>query len=191
MAQGAEDKSRFSGGESVVKRILQTFFGILILLAVVGWLFPIHPPRHNARSMWCQSNLKQISLALMQYTQDYDECLPLRHWKAPLLPYTKSESIFQCPETSATERTSDYFFNARFVGASIAPISSPNTLILLGDGQADARLDPTLFRFPVAWLQDQSSPAWRHLGRANYGFSDGHVKWLKVQRINRYFRVVN
>jgi hypothetical protein len=40
-------------------------------------LFPVFARAcENARRASCQSNLKQIGLRLMQYTQDYDERMP-------------------------------------------------------------------------------------------------------------------
>ena len=47
------------------------------------------------------SNLKQIGLALIQYTQDYDEVLPPMKsaavTKAAIYPYVKSDAVFQEP----------------------------------------------------------------------------------------------
>lgn len=80
--------------------------------------------------------------------------------------------------------TTDYFWNARLLGAEQSKIKDPKTLILIGDGQPGAPLDTALATFPPAWRQDESSPAFRHLGMANYGFADGHVKALKVSRVS-------
>ena len=146
--------------------------------------------RHNARRASCQSNLKQIGLALQQYAWDYDDQLPLRSWGRPVAAYTKSLPLFQCPETNATNGTSDYFFNARFVRAQLGLIKSPATLILFGDGQDDAPLDVTLTQLPTDWRTDESSPAYRHLDTANYLFADGHVKHLKANRVTKDFRMV-
>ncbi len=176
-------------------RRLRFYLVLFGALGVIGWI--IVPPgawrggaRHNARRASCQSSLKQIGLALRMYAADYDECFPARQWGKSLLVYAKNDALFQCPETSTTPGTSDYFFNARFLGAATPRISTPNTLVIMGDGPDDAPLDSTLPRLPAAWCADESSPAWRHLGKANYAFADGHVKWLKADRINRDFREV-
>jgi type II secretory pathway pseudopilin PulG len=55
---------------------------LLIVIAIIGILaailFPVFArARENARRSSCQSNLKQIALGIMQYTQDYDEKFPL------------------------------------------------------------------------------------------------------------------
>ncbi|RYX82986.1 DUF1559 domain-containing protein [bacterium] len=172
-------------------RLLQILILLCVLVVGTAFFFPTHQhTRPSARRASCQSNLKQIGLALQQYSQDYDETLPSADWGTVVLPYLKSESLFQCPETAITQGTSDYFFNARFLGSSNWNISSPKTLVLIGDGQDDGGLNATLAQLPSSWRADEKSPAWRHLDGANYGFADGHVRWLKVKSVNRDFRVV-
>jgi prepilin-type processing-associated H-X9-DG protein len=64
-----------------------------------------------ARRASCQSNLKNIGLGLMQYTQDYDETMPFAwygtntatdngdnyKWMDATYPYTKNNRLFNCP----------------------------------------------------------------------------------------------
>lgn len=175
-------------------RLLQAILLVCFCSVSAAILFPTpHHNRNYARRMSCQSNLKQIGLALRQYAQDNDEHLPPRAWAVPLAVYSKYvkfEQILQCPETDASNKTSDYFFNARFVGKPFSPIKSPTTLILFGDGQDNAPLDATLPQLPAAWRSDENSPSWRHLGTANYLFADGHVKAIKAKGVSKDFRMV-
>ena len=73
-------------------------------------LFPVFArARENARRSSCQSNLKQVALGVLQYTQDYDEDFPLAvvsttspqvppvGWADAIQPYLKSTQIYQCP----------------------------------------------------------------------------------------------
>ncbi len=58
-----------------------TLIELLVVIAVIAILaailFPVFArARENARRASCMSNLKQIGLGLMQYTQDYDEHYP-------------------------------------------------------------------------------------------------------------------
>lgn len=176
-----------------MRQRLPLFF-LLVCAACVGW-FVLQPTplraRDNARRTSCQLNLKQIGLALQQYTQDYDDKLPVRQWGQSLLIYAKSKQVFQCPEVSRPPTANDYFFNARFLGADITKISSPKNLILMGDGQDNAPFNTTLSQFPAVWRTDETSPAWRHMGTANYAFADGHVEWLKPNRVSKDFREVS
>ena len=58
-----------------------TLIELLVVIAVIAilaaLLFPVFgKARENARRAGCVSNLHQLTLAFMQYTQDYDEMLP-------------------------------------------------------------------------------------------------------------------
>jgi prepilin-type N-terminal cleavage/methylation domain-containing protein/prepilin-type processing-associated H-X9-DG protein len=59
-----------------------TLIELLVVIAIIAILasilFPVFArARENARRASCMSNFKQIGLAVMQYTQDYDEKYPL------------------------------------------------------------------------------------------------------------------
>lgn len=59
-----------------------TLIELLVVIAIIAILaailFPVFArARENARRSSCLSNLKQIGLGFMQYTQDYDEKFPL------------------------------------------------------------------------------------------------------------------
>ena len=96
-----------------MKRIGFTLIELLVVIAIIAIiasiLFPVFQKvRENARNASCQSNLQQIGLAIMEYTQDSDETLPTRRlaitdsteyesWRAMISPFVKSIGVFQCP----------------------------------------------------------------------------------------------
>jgi prepilin-type N-terminal cleavage/methylation domain-containing protein/prepilin-type processing-associated H-X9-DG protein len=103
----------------VLKRAF-TLIELLVVIAIIAILaailFPVFArARENARRASCMSNLKQIGLGFMMYSQDYDEHLPysfnyyiytgstsgtLVWWEDTLQPYVKSRQLFICPSES-------------------------------------------------------------------------------------------
>ena len=98
-----------------------TLIELLVVIAIIAILaailFPVFArARENARRSSCSSNLKQIGLGLIQYTQDYDEKMVNSYygtggdsqstagttykWMDAIQPYIKSTQLFSCPSDS-------------------------------------------------------------------------------------------
>lgn len=121
-----------------------TLIELLVVIAIIGILasilFPVFArAREQARKAACQSNLKQIGLAIAQYTQDYDETYPIgrfaitppstsfTYWYTVIEPYTKSSQLFICPSAGKVTNSSGvqigsggYGWNIRGTGTSTA-----------------------------------------------------------------------
>src|SRR5690606_24179568 len=97
-----------------VQRRAFTLIELLVVIAIISILasilFPVFArARENARRASCMSNMKQIALGVMQYTQDHDEMMPklyqriggdttkLVWWEDLVQPYVKSYQLFICP----------------------------------------------------------------------------------------------
>ena len=120
-----------------------TLIELLVVIAIIAILaailFPVFArARENARKTSCLSNLKQIGLGVLQYTQDYDEKFPMRQfgggglpndgiafsWRRQIFPYVKSTQLFQCPSnTSNNQRADDS--NAGVMTAANLPADAP------------------------------------------------------------------
>ena len=118
-----------------------TLIELLVVIAIIAILaailFPVFArARENARRSSCSSNLKQIGLAVMQYTQDYDERYmgsrfgtnttgdPYTYqlWATTIQPYLKSSQILVCPSNSKGNLSYGYNWNIGDGGRSIASI---------------------------------------------------------------------
>ncbi len=81
---------------------------IAIISILAAILFPVFATaREKARQSACSSNMKQLGIAAVQYSQDYDELLPDglqgagnrgNGWAGQLYPYVKSSGVFLCPD---------------------------------------------------------------------------------------------
>jgi prepilin-type N-terminal cleavage/methylation domain-containing protein/prepilin-type processing-associated H-X9-DG protein len=99
--------------------LIELLVVIVIISILAAILFPVFArARENARRASCMSNLKQIGLAIMQYTQDYDEKFPIAWrtksiklpynnftssyvtWVDQIYPYVNNLQVFQCPSQS-------------------------------------------------------------------------------------------
>ena len=172
--------------------LLELLIVVAIIAVLAAFLFPVvRGSKENAPRSSCQSNLKQIGLGFMQYVQDYNAILPPTQsgtsfgWADAVQPYIKSWQIFQCPSAkNKTQPSTDYFFNARVSRGFVPNIRTSSRTILLGEGSDDAPTWANLRQLPPKWLLDKTSPAFRHLGTANYLFADGHVKAFKPNAIS-------
>jgi prepilin-type processing-associated H-X9-DG protein len=158
------------------------------------------------------SNLKQIAVGLKQYQNDFDrrcpliavanrssaDYLPPYGWADALQPYLRNTEIYQCPsdehegiEQSHKSGFTDYWINRNVAGREFPggypPPPLHEKIITFGDGNGKGDLTNARYNLPAlpaVWLKDYTSPAYRHSDGANYAFLDGHVKWLRPNKIS-------
>ena len=159
---------------------------VVTLLAIPLFVRARDDTNHNGS---CSSNLKQIGLGLLQYTQDYDEKYPIlttqQGWVGALQPYVKSTLLFQCPSEKERggDNLTDYWFNRRLEGVASKRIADEKITLLAGDGEASDDPNASLAVLPPLWMSKEDSPARRHLDVGNYLFADGHVKAIQPDKI--------
>ena len=85
--------------------LLELLIALAMIAILAGLLFPVFAKaREAARLTGCQSNLRQIGIAVHLYTTDYDELLPPAivqtprlSWAGLIHSYTKEWRLFRCP----------------------------------------------------------------------------------------------
>jgi prepilin-type N-terminal cleavage/methylation domain-containing protein/prepilin-type processing-associated H-X9-DG protein len=158
--------SAFTHNKSV--RYGFTLIELLVVIAIIAVLaailFPVfQQAREKARQSSCLSNVRQIGMATLQYTQDYDETLPLYqynnliYWcggrdlpaqkldkaRGIIYPYVKSGDIQRCPSYTGGDNLggTGYGINRRLMfktgftpnPAALADLDTPSDTILFGD----------------------------------------------------------
>lgn len=206
-----QKRSGFSRWEMVALSAVVGVVGALLLPVVAQSedTNAFERARDYARDAACLSNLKQISVSLLQYQQDFDDRMPKASlaskgsstrkgfesygWADAILPYLKNNDILQCPtESHAAQKDpikpgyTDYWLNTNLSGVDANNIKSPATVIMVGDGDGGASNSNARYNLnalPKGWISEAKSPARRHHDAAGYAFADGHVKKLPPNEV--------
>ena len=232
---------RVEGSKS--RRVGFTLIELLVVIAIIGILtamvFPVFArAREKARQSVCLSNLKQLSLAIMMYTEDNDggfvpamspdnlvrwhgarssEDEPFDPERGPLWSYYNHKELRTCPSFASTSEygfeqgTGGYGYNAQYVGGSpvfvedladLAAMCTPAKEFMITNPAETVMLTDTacpdcegnLFEYsfceaPIGAAASAAMPCpcklnpsthFRHNGRANVAFCDGHVKAMPI-----------
>jgi prepilin-type processing-associated H-X9-DG protein len=166
----------------------------------------------NQRSSGCQSNLKQLALAMGQYIQDSGGTYPVAQigWANAIQPYVRSQD-FGCPSdrnppfflvrgplgvysSNSSGLYNGYWYNGNLSGVSKRALAFPQATLLLGEGNDGRDVKDVTYHktaLPANWLTDTTKPCWRHMGGANYLYTDGHIAWLKPAQVTSNFGRIN
>lgn len=178
------------------------------------WRFLSLSPREQTRKASCQNNFKQLAVAFLQYSQDYNGTFPPAAiggvrpalvasswtlnppvgWVDALYSYTKSSTVNVCPSSTVpawngpnSPRATHMWFNGKLSSYRKANLSRPAATILIGEGSDGYEVADGTYNktaLPAHWIGDYSMPCYRHFGGANYSFADGHTKWLPPSQIS-------
>jgi prepilin-type N-terminal cleavage/methylation domain-containing protein/prepilin-type processing-associated H-X9-DG protein len=194
-----------------------TLIELLVVVAIIAVLVAILLPvlstaRERAKMTVCQSNFRQINLALQGYLMDNNEIMPpsgLKNsdwtevrplWDEALRPYMQMRKIngaggsepmiFVCPsrpEAADVGYPRSYTYNVQLhwsdcSGVRLNMIGGQEKTPVIWDGEYFA---------DTAWNIDtvvfRNIPLNRHLGGTNFLFADGHIVWIPYHGCYTYF----
>jgi prepilin-type processing-associated H-X9-DG protein len=155
-------------------RNLQCMIGCCLLwvCACVILDFPrvFFSARHKAHDVTCMQNMRGLSTALLQYSQDWDETFPpSAHWADTAASRIKPADIpqtFHCPDAPSPY---SYVFNVNLDKIRLKYIHEPAATPMLYEGE--------VIENNAAGDGISMPGVKRHAGGAYIGYADGHVKW--------------
>jgi len=195
-----------------MKRRGFTLIELLVVIAIIAILaailFPVFArAREKARQTSCLSNVKQLSLGMLMYTQDYDERLPRCDcnsyhqgtcWAICTQPYVKNAQIFVCPSDSGMMRLTpgapnpcgggrpdmgNYFYEIdlsygyNLSQQGVSLASIQENASMLMLGESALAYTQCGPRPPYNYV-DWAAEKDRHNDGLNISFMDGHAKWV-------------
>ncbi|MGD9496062.1 MAG: prepilin-type N-terminal cleavage/methylation domain-containing protein [Armatimonadota bacterium] len=178
---------------------------VAIILVLAAMLLPVlEVALGKAESTSCLSNLRHLGMAVRLYCDDYDDRLVpalLPHptaqavcWDVTLQPYLRNRLILLCPTDESPRQAPGCICEPHSYGINLALAQVGGYLgssLQLGDIEDPCatilfcELNGTRFAthgvdYDAGGLERVAVR--RHGSGANYGFVDGHAKWLLPQR---------
>ena len=171
-----------------------TLIELLVVIAIIAVLaailFPVFAQaREKARQSSCMNNLRQLSLAMVMYAQDYSNAYPPANgWISTFGSNAKLPGkIFDCPSSKVrgTNVTPSYCFSNTAAGQMTYTIKAPTTTLLFVEGAHAAATALATTIPPTTQTYDYVaySPAdyiARHNGFVDAAYCDGHVAAIAI-----------
>jgi len=168
--------------------LVEVLIVLTIILILAAILFPVfNRVRQNTKRASCQSNQKQLFLALHMYVQDSDSKYPpFTNWDSKLGPYVKNMDIFECPSADPAGTKAEKQYGLELESVDLASVKDSTHTIVLIDSTAIGFTRLIFLSTPCVEPVSGDrlygfSGRTIHSGGGNYLYADGHVKWMTVE----------
>ncbi len=165
----APGPARAKGGISPVAIVLLVIggvalLGIIAVAALVGAAGTA--ARGQASAARCRSNLKQVALGVMMFSQDHNETFPdATTWETDVQPYVRDTGLFTCPSGGGEDQS--YEMNPALSRANLMQVPNLATTPLVYDAGFSNGTPP----HPEGWM---------------VAFADGHCKAVTASEAAQY-----
>lgn len=148
--------------------VLHVVLLMALVLGVIG--FPLLAGGRPATyKTVCISNLKQLSTGTIIYQGDFDERLPNRDWVEATMLYTKTTSLYTCPDVARQKGRWGYAMGYALLGKDGRKIAKPAETPMYFE--VDALAKDVVTNIGARSLL-------RHKTGSNVGRVDGSVKFV-------------
>ncbi len=195
-----------------------TLIELLVVIAIIAILaailFPVFArAREKARQTTCLSNVKQLTLGLLMYAQDYDERLVIAsnwhivvngavrttYWHRPLEVYVNNNQLFNCPsnpDPDGRDRRS-YGWNyqefgeghsggnlSKYPHTKLGAVTHPASTIVFGESSSIHPDTGAIYTTGTYLFRRHADRCANiHNGGGNMALLDGHAKWYTREEL--------
>ncbi len=169
---------------------------VAAVLAIVGFvaavLFPLFHHPNYATLGSCASNMKQISIALIEYVQDTNGAYPAgvdaagNGWAGQLYPVTRSAGVYRCPGDAQKGAFVSYAENRNLVNLPASELTDGARTVGLYEFTT-LNCDPATAETVSATGLSAPRDSRRHNADTfglNFALADGHVKFLTPGQVS-------
>ncbi|MFA6569163.1 MAG: prepilin-type N-terminal cleavage/methylation domain-containing protein, partial [Victivallales bacterium] len=189
-----------------------TLIELMVVIAIISILVAMLLPvlklsKDKAKEIVCAGNLKQLNLAFVLYSGDYNEYYPpmvyldgAGNWNPTWIGLLNRDkysvpSLYDCPSSTVysgsgpwtTSVSSEYGLNySQMSLKKVTMIKSPSSSVLLADSRVPCKSwgDNIFIRRTHYNINGAYAVSDRHSRGCNVLFTDGHVLWYLAREID-------